>query len=808
MAKKYSLNFDWQYTPEFRTEFLDMTYDEKHWETVAIPHTNKEVPYNYFDEKSYQFESCYKKRITLPEKKKNKRWILHFDGVMVWAKVYLNGEFIGEHKGGYTPFSFDITEKACYGEENSLVVYVDSRENPNIPPFGFVVDYLTYGGIYREVWLECVEDTYVEHCHIMTGKVLEAKKEIALDMEIKNYQEVKEATLKLGLQFQGKEIESWSRKLKLTGVLDQQVGVDFLLEKEVQLWDIHSPNLYTFCVELVTKDSCHQQNIVTGFREIHYTVDGFFLNGKNVKLRGLNRHQSFPYIGYAMPESGQKKDADILKYDLGVNVVRSSHYPPSDHFLNRCDEIGLLVFDEIPGWQHIGEEGQWWDITKQHVREMIYKDWNHPSVFIWGVRINESQDEDVLYSETNAIAREMDWSRPTGGVRCIGGSNLLEDVYTYNDFVHDGGRVVLDKPKKIAKKKVPYLVTEYNGHMFPTKKFDPQSRRVEHSLRHLRVMDKMMSDSDISGAIGWCMSDYNTHQEFGSGDKICYHGVLDMYRLPKYAASAYSAEGLETPVMNVASTMDNGDMDKSIRGEVVVYTNCDSVKMYVNETYIKEFYPRKDMYAGVNHPPVIIDDFIGNQIADNEVFSTRDAKTIKTLLTKVDRDGDNLPIPDMIKMGWLFLKYKMNVQNASDLYTKYFGGWGSAATQYRFEGYKDGQCVITKHKSQVFSPSLSLEMDGETLFEENTYDTVRGVIRLVDEWGETCEYGQSAVTVEVDGCIQLIGPKQLSLIGGSIAFWVKTIGQSGEGKITLRSERFGSISQTVSVHKKEVEERM
>lgn len=115
-----------------------------------------------------------------------------------------------------------------------------------------------------------------------------------------------------------------------------------------------------------------------------------------IKLVGLNRHQSYPYVGYAMPKSAQVADADFLKYDLGLNIVRTSHYPQSQHFVNRCDEIGLLVFTEIPGWQHLGEKGEWWDITIQYVKEMITQNYNHPSIILWGVRINESIDNDEL----------------------------------------------------------------------------------------------------------------------------------------------------------------------------------------------------------------------------------------------------------------------------------------------------------------------------------------------------------------------------------------------------------------------------
>lgn len=177
--------------------------------------------------------------------------------------------------------------------------------------------------------------------------------------------------------------------------------------------------------------------VTTGFRSAVFRADGFYLNGRKVKLRGLNRHQSYPYVGYAMPESMQKNDADILKYELGVNAVRTSHYPQSHYFLERCDEIGLLVFTEMPGWQHIGDE-VWKEQAVENVGEMVTQYRNHTSIILWGVRINESADDDAFYTKTNALAHELDPTRPTGGVRAHKKSSLLEDVYTYNDFVHSG----------------------------------------------------------------------------------------------------------------------------------------------------------------------------------------------------------------------------------------------------------------------------------------------------------------------------------------------------------------------------------
>ena len=138
-----------------------------------------------------------------------------------------------------------------------------------------------------------------------------------------------------------------------------------------------------------------------------FRADGFYLNGKKTFLRGLNRHQSYPYIAYAAPESLQRQDARILKNELHCNAVRTSHYPQSQYFLDECDRLGLLVFTELPGWQHIGD-GAWKDRACAMLREMLLQNRNHPSIILWGVRINESVDNDEFYTRTNQIAHALD----------------------------------------------------------------------------------------------------------------------------------------------------------------------------------------------------------------------------------------------------------------------------------------------------------------------------------------------------------------------------------------------------------------
>ena len=596
MRNIFPLNFDWQYCPDFNSEYIGEAFDDSNWQKVDIPHSNIELPYNNFDESSYQFVSCYRKTLFIPEQFRHQQTLLTFHGVMLSCEVFLNGEKVAEHRGGYTPFQVDISHVIRHGVENQLAVVVDSNEEPTTAPFGNVVDFLTYGGIYREVELSFINPVSVKDCFVQTSAVMQPQKQLTLALTLANTIANK-AELAVSCSLydndDGKLVTQFNHALALSGEREQSFDLTQAVSN-VACWSTESPKLYRLEVRLSDgEEPLDLYEVRFGFREVAFTAQGFFLNGKKIKLRGLNRHQSYPYVGYAMPASAQRRDAEILKHELGVNMVRCSHYPQSDHFLDRCDELGLLVFDEIPGWQHVSDNPAWQSNVLQQTREMIEKDRNHPSVVIWGVRVNESRDADELYQQTNALTRQLDPTRPTGGVRCIKQSNLLEDVYTYNDFVHTGNNQPLDKPQAVVGKHAPYLVTEHNGHMFPTKRFDNQVRLTEHAKRHLRVMDTMYGDEAISGAIGWCMFDYNTHKDFGSGDRICYHGVLDMFRMPKYAAASYAMQQSDKPVLEVAGNMLNGDYDGAQFGAVYVLTNCDYINVYKNGELLNSFYPRE-----------------------------------------------------------------------------------------------------------------------------------------------------------------------------------------------------------------------
>ena len=509
MRKVIDFNTNWKFSEKWNDDIKNTILKST---TITLPHTVKEIPLHYFDESDTWLVAGYQNIFNYNKKDfANKRVLINFEGVMAAAEVFVNAKSFGEHKGGYLPFIYDITDSLVDGE-NIIAVKVDSTERKDIPPFGNEIDYLCYGGIYREVQIIVVDEVSIENIMIIG----DAKQNITGKVRIRNSKkEDKKETLFINLY--NREYHICEIKKEITLKKDElftDINIkEYIDTDRIELWDIDNPRLYRLEASLSNEDAV---SVNIGFRDVEFRDNGFFLNGEKIKLRGLNRHQSFPYVGYAMPERMQKKDADILKFDLGLNIVRSSHYPASRHFLNRCDEIGLMVFEEIPGWQHIGDK-DWQKVSIENVKDMIERDFHHASIIIWGVRINESQDNHSFYKETNKVAHKLDKTRQTGGVRYIMGSELLEDVYTMNDFNCDGVNDPIRAQKFVTKldKNVPYMITEYNGHMFPTKMQDSEERLIEHTKRHFDVINAVAIDESISGSTGWCAFDYHTHYDFG-----------------------------------------------------------------------------------------------------------------------------------------------------------------------------------------------------------------------------------------------------------------------------------------------------
>jgi beta-galactosidase len=709
---------------------------------VRLPHNAVELPFSYFDETAYQRPFTYEKRFTADPSWQGREVTLRFDGAMANARVTLNGTHLTTHPDGYTPFTARLTEALKPGT-NHLSVTIDGSENPAIPPFGGAIDYLTYAGIYREAWLEVTDPIHIANVKIETPDVL-TQPGLTARIWLGNPQNL---PLSGALRADLKDAQGTILATTTATVQGAEVSIDLPNLPKITLWSVDTPALYTLDLTLTTPTGEDTHSPRFGFREIAFTAKGFHLNGHPLKLRGLNRHQSFPYAGYALGKAAQERDAEILKHELRLNMVRTSHYPQSTHFLNRCDELGLLVFEEIPGWQHIGDKA-WQAESVENVRRMITRDWNHPSIVIWGVRINESQDNHDFYIQTNKMAHDLDTTRPTGGVRYITDSELLEDVYTMNDFILGNEELGGNRPRTPLRpqqevtgldKLVPYMITEYGGHMYPTKSNDQEQRQVEHVTRHLDVLNAMYGDPQIAGAIGWCAFDYNTHKDFGSGDRICHHGVSDMFREPKFAAYAYASqsEPEEGIILQPVTFWARGERNIGGVLPLMILTNCDEVELRYGTHPPKRVTPDRERFPHLPHPPVLID---RRHFTEGEL-----------------------------------------------------GLWGMKWEGGTITGYLNG-IKVAEHIYASDPVATTLQVQSDTI-SIAPHDAVRVMVRALDQVGHKLPFFPEPVSITVTGAGRRIGPGFVPLRAGSTGFWVQATGP-GDITVTVTSDRLGvSVTQ-------------
>ena len=757
------INDNWLFTDDYTKGF------EKAKE-VRIPHNPSLLPLHYSSPDYYEMVSGYKKTIVLEEEDLDKRIFLLFEGVAHIATLYFNGKEIGTHYSGYTSFTYEVTEFIKKGE-NEIVLKVDGRESCNTPPFGFVIDYLTYSGIYRDVFLIKKNKSYIKDVFVSSPTLSSLRVEYDIESE-------SEYSIRYSVFDNDRVIiEGETKESSLS-----------LSSLSVSPWSPSSPKLYTLLSSLLIKGEVIDENTTEfGFRTVETKGKDLYINGEKVFLKGLNRHQAWPYIGYAAPERMQRMDARILKEELGCDIVRTSHYPQSRHFISECDRLGLLVFTEIPGWQHIGDK-EWKEKAIINTKEMVLQYRNHPSVIIWGVRINESQDDDEFYKKTNETAHALDPTRPTSGVRYIENSSLLEDIYSYNDFSHTGNNSGVKEKGKITKHQdKPLLVSEANGHMFPTKSFDTWERRQEHALRHARVINDAKKDGDHIGAIEWCMTDYATHKDFGSGDRICYHGVMDSFRNPKDAAYFWASGQEKNEVIHISSSMDIGDYNGGIRGKTWVFTNAERVDVYKNGRKITSLSPSP--FSSLDHGPLVFDDTIGNLLETDEGFDKKKADIIKECLNAAVEYGfQNLPKKYLLKLAYIMLRYKLNFSDGVKLFNKYVSGWGGEGEEWKFQGIwngKEGKSVTLAHSSKLH---LDIIKDTSVLYEGNGYDETLVRIRVLDEFNNPAPYAQLPLSIETSGSIENAGYNLLTLEGGMGGVIIKTNGGIGKGVLSLSSE--------------------
>jgi len=616
-----NFSMHWLYSPRDVSGGESAALDDSAFEQVSVPHANVLLPAESFDPDTFRFVSWYRKHFRADPSWKNKLVTVRFQGVMTVADVYLNGKHLAQHQGGYTSFDVDLTPALRLDGENVLAVRVDSRVQQHVPPEGApqispsgiyefgeigreapkLYGFYLFGGIQRDVELRVTDRLHIERVYYVTDRI-QPDAQVGATVSVRNDRtSAQDVSVRVRLRdAQGHDVATAAAQVKLNAGEGRDVHLEVGPVAKPRLWDPDHPNRYIAEAEVGDLSAADREATWIGIRQITWEGGALHLNGNPLQLRGLNRHQTYPFIGGAVPNRLQRRDALTLKYGLGMNAVRSSHYPPDPEFLDECDRIGLMVMDEFPAWQYVGRDAEWQNNAVDAAREMILRDRNHPSIFVWGVRANEASfnegDDRDLYDRTYALVKELDPSRRPGGARLSQawhGKMVPDELLTVNDYEDFDDSTKF--PQAVTGS--PWLISEF-GHPRQVPVWESESMFMLTVSMWMRHYDALYAHPEISGAMGWAAFDYSS-PEFNTPEAVtAYHCVDDIYRLPKgfaaYAMASQQNPDLYGPMVHILNYW------RRTRPELWVASNADEVEVKVNGKSLGRQKPTEFMH--LPHP--------------------------------------------------------------------------------------------------------------------------------------------------------------------------------------------------------------
>jgi beta-galactosidase len=650
----YEFNQDWLFGGEYAGGTEAPGYPESGFSAVTLPHTVTPLSWGDWDASAWQQMWVYRKHLTGPANA-GTRVFVDFRGVMTSAAVFLGGVQIAQHQGGYLPFSVELTQHLVAGD-NVLAVVVDARWL-DVPPDGAsagpsAVDYLQPGGIYRDVALRIVPAIHIADVFAKPTNVLSSGPGVDVQVTIDAAAPATgPVTINAAVLDGGRVLGSATGTASVTssGTTTATLSIDGLTG--VTLWSPDTPKLYQVTATLVANGVTHAYDVNTGFRQATFTIDGFHLNGQRLEIFGLNRHQLFPYTGMAASARLQRRDAEILRTELNCNMVRCSHYPQSPDFLEACDELGLMVWEEPPGWQYVGDAA-FQDIVLQNVQDMVIRDRNRPSVIVWATRLNESNNNPALYAQTRALADSLDGTRQTSGaMRFYSTSDWAQDVFAYDDYHSTDSKTNATLLAPISG--VPYLVTEAVGALDGAPLYrwvDTEATLALQAKMHAQVHDLAQADPAYCGLLGWAGIDYAS---LNGGDRIWHAlkwaGVLDTFRVPKPGAAFYRSQvdPALSPVILPVFFWDFGAGSPATGpgAGAMIATNCDRLELYVDGQHFATGTPDTTDYASLAHPPVIVDlTFNGARPTELRIDGYLGASIVASAEMTTDQTRDRLAL--------------------------------------------------------------------------------------------------------------------------------------------------------------------
>jgi len=579
----------------------EISYDDSQWQPITLPHTWN--AHDVMDEWPGYWRGIgwYRKHFRLDPAWRGKRLFLEFEGVNLVSHFWLNGRRLGEHKGGYTGFEFEITQLARFDAENVLAVQVDNLYHDTIPPT-VKSDYNFYGGIYRDVWLRVTDTASIVSVDWTTPAVSEAKAELRIRTSVSNGSG---AARRLIIEHQildpaGRVVDSFA-SLMDAGV---EAGSDAAGPRTIaapRLWSPDTPNLYT--IRTTARDGERVLDAVDtplGFRWYRFDAQsGFFLNGKRLQIQGTNWHQSYPGMGNALPNSRHWKDMSLIR-EMGANFWRTSHYPHDPATMEASDRLGLMVWEELPVNKEIGDPDEYIANVSQMAREMIARDRNHPSVVLWGFagEINAPMDisKRVVASVTK-LYHELDPSRPV-----VMHAPRGEEIASLVDVVGEdaGGETDAEHAAHPERK---FMVGEYAAALMGRGIYGggPNSEELA-CARHERHLAEINKRPWIAGGCIWHQFDYDGESYDMVTPHVTAFGMADIWRIPKDVYFFYQSQWSSKPMVHIAGHWTWPGQEGKMR-TVKVYSNAASVELFLNGKPLGA--PSGEKMAGLLHPPFV-----------------------------------------------------------------------------------------------------------------------------------------------------------------------------------------------------------
>ncbi len=624
----YNFNPGWRFYKGDVSGAEKKEFDDSGWEVISTPHTVELMPAEGSGCRNYQGEAWYRKRFVVPTETNGKEVSIHFEAAMGKKDIYLNGNKVSEHLGGYLPFTVNLNSyNVMPGDTCLIAVMADNSDDKNYPPGKrqYTLDFTYHGGIYRDVWMiakspvaitDAIESNKVAGGGVFVhyDNISEKSADVIIDTEVKNSgDKVQTVTVENVIATsQNKPLKRLSRKVTLQPGESKTVTQQATISNP-ELWSPESPSLYH--VESRIKQGSRPVDggmTRIGIRHAEFRgQDGFWLNGKRYKqLVGANRHQDFAYVGNAMPNSQQWRDALRLR-EAGCTVIRTAHYPQDPSFMDACDELGLFVIVATPGWQYWNKDPKFSDLVHVNTREIIRRDRNHASVLMWEPILNETRFPLEFSLQALQITKdEFPYpGRPAAAadVHSAGVTEHYDVVYAW-----PGDDEKEDKPNQcIFTREFGENVDDWYAHNNNNRTSRSWGERplLIQSLSLAKSYDEMYrTTGQFIGGAQWHPFD---HQRGYHPDPY-WGGIFDAFRQPKYSYYMFRSQ---SPADFISTVVESGpmvyiahEMSQFSGSEVVVFTNCDSVKLSVYDGEKSWTLPVVRENGHMENPPVIFND--------------------------------------------------------------------------------------------------------------------------------------------------------------------------------------------------------